>query len=309
MLFATGATAGWIGDAVLGAGEMLGHRAVRETADGAYDTVKGTIKRRGSTSGDLPADRGETGRIAASGRKGIRLEDVQSRHDFVPGERVLFFDDFRDASFGAFPRRWTLKGPDNFSMKAPLEIAGYGGGKWVRYRPSNEREDALSSLYIRMDAGKDLPERFTVEFDAVLPPYDGRNQHPEYRLLLINHGSVYRSSDYEGTPSNVVRIGSAGASAGRTSIPFERGDGQPHRVSVRVEGRSVAAYLDGELVVSDPEGIVRPVTVVGMELAFQTGADILPLMFTNFRLAAVEPVTVPSPSSTSRSGPARASLP
>ena len=69
------------------------------------------------------------------------------------------------------------------------------------------------------------------------------------------------------------------------------------------------AYLDKELVVNDPSGIVRPVTVVGMELAYQTGPDVLPLMFTNFRLAAAGAVNARTPSSISRSGPAPASLP
>jgi hypothetical protein len=83
-----------------------------------------------------------------------------------------------------------------------------------------------------------------------------------------------------------VRIGSIGAGSGNTRLDFERGDGQVHRVAIRVNGLSVKAYLDEEMVVNDPEGIVRPVTVIGMELAYQTGAKILPLMFSNFRVAA-----------------------
>ena len=126
-------------------------------------------------------------------------------------------------------------------------------------------------------------------------PYDGKERKPEYRVLLINHGAGYRSLDYEAASSNVVRIGSWGASSGNTSLPYERGDGQVHRVSILVEGRSVKAYLDEELVINDPAGIVRPVTVVGMELAYQTGPDILPLMFTDFRLAAADAVIARTP--------------
>jgi hypothetical protein len=316
LLFASGAVAGWLGYVGTGAGERLGGRAVRDAADRAYESVRDSIGRRDDSGGGASAgatDRG--GAVAPAGKRepdrmtGIRPADISSGCDFIPGSRVLFFDDFRNTAPGGFPARWTLKGPDGNPEKAPLEVVRYGGRNWVRYRPSNEREDALTSFYIRMDAGRDLPDRFTVEFDAVLPSFDGKDRKPEYRVLLINHGKGYRSRDYEATSSNVVRIGSCGASAGSVALPFERGDGQVHRVAILVDGRSVRAYLDGEPVVDDPGGIVRPVTVVGIELAYQTGADILPLMFTDFRLAAAGAVTARTPSGTSRSGPAPASLP
>ena len=226
LLFAPAAMAGWLGDAVSGAGESLGGRAVWDVTDRAYEEAIGSIGRRGESRGTAPAG----GEEAASRKTGIRPGDVSSGYDFVSGVRELFFDDFRDTDSGGFPARWTLKGPDANSWKAPLEVARYGGRNWVRYRPSNGAKDVLSSLYIRMDAGMDLPDRFTVEFDAVLPPFNGKDRKPEYRVLLINHGSRYRSLDYEAAPSNVVRIGSCGASSGNTDLPFERGDGQVHRV-------------------------------------------------------------------------------
>jgi len=307
-LCAPAAKAGWLGDVVLGTGSQVGERAVRETADSAYDAAKGAIVQRGeSASREAPVAGAPAASVPA--KAGIRPGDVFSRRDFVRGDRVLFFDDFRDASPGSFPRRWTLKGPDRSTEKAPLEVAAYGGRNWVRHRPSRKREDVRSILYARIGEAADLPERFTVEFDAVLPPYDGTNQCPDYRLLLIRYGKDFRSDDFCCNPANVARIGACGASAGKTTLPFERGDGQVHRFEVDVDGRSVRVYLDGELVASDPEGIVRPVTVVGMEMAWQTGADFLPLMFTNFRLAAFGPATERPPSHTSRSAPAQALRP
>lgn len=305
LLFAPAAHAGWLGDVVSGTGGSLADRFLRDAADRAYEGAKGSVARRGEPRGEAPADREET----APRKTGIRPGEVSSGYDFVAGGRELFLDDFGNTGPGGFPARWTLRGPDTDSWKAPLEVARYGGRNWARFRPSNEAKDVRSSFYARLDAGKDLPDRFTVEFDAVLPPFDGKNRKPEYRVLLINHGSAYRSADYEATSSNVVRIGSCGASSGNTGLSYERGDGQVHRVEIVVDGRSVKAYVDRELVVNDPAGIVRPVTVVGMELSYQTGADVLPLMFTNFRLAAAAPVTGQIPSSTSRSGPAPASLP
>jgi hypothetical protein len=304
VLFAPAAGAGWLGDVLLRTATGLGDRAVRESSEKGYERAKESLSRRGepgregerrpgaalettaavadrSVPSALPAGKG-----GVPPKKGIDLADVASRYDFVPGDRVIFFDDFLGTEVGEFPRRWVLKGPDQNSWKAPLEVARYDGRHWARYRPSNDRKDVVSSFYVRLNPGKDMPERFTVEFDAVLPPFDGTDQRPQYRVLMINHGREYQGHDYGSTRSNVVRIGSIGAGSGNTRLDFERGDGQIHRVAISVNGSSVKAYLDQELVVNDPEGIVRPVTVIGMELAYQTGAKILPLMFTNFRVAA-----------------------
>jgi len=304
VLFAPAAGAGWLGGALLSTAGGLGDRAVRESSDKGYERAKDFLIRRGESgkegerspkvaADDAPgcSDRYATstplvGRGVVPARKGIALSEVVSRYDFVPGGRVLFFDDFGGTGIGEFPRRWTLKGPDRNSWKAPLEVAGYDGRHWVRYRPSNDRKDVVSAFYARLNAGKDMPDAFTVEFDAVLPPFDGTDQVPEYRVLMINHGREYQGRDYESASSNVVRIGSIGAGSGNTRFKFERGDGQVHRIAISVSGSSVKAYLDEELVVNDPEGIIRPVTVIGMELAYQTGAKILPLMFSNFRVAA-----------------------
>lgn len=296
--------AGWLGDALLGAGTGLGDRAIRETADKGYERARGAITRReeakkegkneagGQSGKEPPVDEiRSTSRVSGgggtlAGKNGIRPEDVLSKYDFVPGDRVIFHDDFSDTDVGEFPRRWTLSGPDGSFSKAPVEVVQFEGRRWARYRPSNEDKDVSSSFYIRLNIGKNMPEKFTVEFDAVLPPYDGRFQHPEYRVLLINHGSTFQGYTFRTTKTNVVRIGSCGASAGSTELRFERGDGQIHRVAIRVNGTSAKAYLDGEVVANDPEGIARPITVIGVELAYRTGARVIPLMFTDFRVAA-----------------------
>ncbi len=298
------AHAGWLDGALLDAGAGLGGRAIVDVADKAYENAReaiarpdkprmeGRIETEGrfsppSSSDEVRGARRIPGSVGTGvAKKGIRPEDVLSKYDFVPGDRVIFQDDFSDTDVGEFPRRWTLRGPDDSTRKAPIEVARFEGKRWVRFRPSNRRTDVSAIFYPRLNVGKDMPDKFTVEFDAVLPTFDGTDQRPEYRVLLINHGREFQSSDFEATPTNVIRIGSIGASTGNTHLSFERGDGQVHRMAIRVNGASVKAYLDGEMVVNDPEGIVRPVTVIGMELAYQTGAKLLPLMFTDFRVAS-----------------------
>jgi OmpA-OmpF porin, OOP family len=67
--------------------------------------------------------------------------------DFVPGEEVLFMDDYTADRVGDFPRRWHLIGGN-------YEVVEWQGGLYVR---------TTSSGAVAIPLPRTLPERFTVE--------------------------------------------------------------------------------------------------------------------------------------------------
>lgn len=69
--------------------------------------------------------------------------------DFVPGDRVLFVDDFSGDRVGNFPRRLEFRGGN-------MQIVEWQGQRWLS--DSGEGE-----FYINLP--EVLPERFTIEFD------------------------------------------------------------------------------------------------------------------------------------------------
>ena len=71
-------------------------------------------------------------------------------YDFVPGERVLFYDDFAADEVGNFPRRLQLLGGN-------MEIAEWRGGRWLRSTGNGSFAIPLPEV---------LPERFTLEMDV-----------------------------------------------------------------------------------------------------------------------------------------------
>ena len=79
--------------------------------------------------------------------------------DFVPGDRVLFYDDYSADNVGDFPRRFEF-------AEGNAEIAEWEGGKWLRV--SSQFAVALP---------ENLPDRFPVEFDYVTN--DKASCHPE----------------------------------------------------------------------------------------------------------------------------------
>ena len=54
------------------------------------------------------------------------LTRIYSRFDFIPGEKVIFFDDFASDNIGDFPALWNTNGSG--------EVVTYGKypGKWLK---------------------------------------------------------------------------------------------------------------------------------------------------------------------------------
>ncbi len=77
-------------------------------------------------------------------------EGVWANYDFVPGNRVLFADDFSDDVVGDFPRRLEW-------VRGNMEIVEWEGRRLLRATGEN------SQFAVLLPAG--VPERFTIEFD------------------------------------------------------------------------------------------------------------------------------------------------
>lgn len=78
--------------------------------------------------------------------------EVYSKYDFVPGDKILFFDDFARDFVGDFPSKW--------NTNASGEVVKIGDkGKWF------ELKTGYGVFYI--PDVKDLPEDFTIEFDIL----------------------------------------------------------------------------------------------------------------------------------------------
>ena len=76
-----------------------------------------------------------------------------ANYDFVPGERVLFTEDFSADRVGNFPRRLEFIGGN-------MEIVEANGMRFLR---------ASSESRIAIQLPETLPERFTMEFDITVP--------------------------------------------------------------------------------------------------------------------------------------------
>jgi OmpA-OmpF porin, OOP family len=206
----------------------------------------------------------------------IASESIYGKYDFVPGDRVIFYDDFSDTDVGEFPRKWTLKGPGGGGNT--VEVVDYKGKRYLRSVPPASKEEGLasSSLFMRLTPKGDMPEKFTVEFDAVLNQTNGYNN--EYYVLMF---------DDEGWPGRMpgsVYISGEKGQSQNTSTSVDKNDGRVHHIAVSVNGTFVKAYIDNQRIVNDPDAITRPLKYIGMNLFANHGYSET-VMFTNLRLA------------------------
>ena len=149
LLITAPAYAGWLDEAVRNVGESLGNRAVNEAGDSAYEGAKqgakdvvkskGEKKQRKVAPEESGDDRNNSVTTKKAGKKVsvdvdsgnsdgslTENEQIYSKYDFVPGDKVLFYDDFSDTDVGEFPRKWHFKGPKAGDNNA-VEVVEFQG--------------------------------------------------------------------------------------------------------------------------------------------------------------------------------------
>jgi OmpA-OmpF porin, OOP family len=159
-------------------------------------------------------------------------EGAWANYDFVPGERVLFADDFGRDRIGNFPQRLEL-------LTGSSEVVEWQGGRWLRMNGHTAFKVPLPEI---------LPERFTVEFDVPVP-WHGMQVYAE---PFTGYPAKSSSILVGGTEMGVLR--NAGSSGRSTADPRSMfgasmfGDDwvatRVQRVSMQVDGKYIKLYLD-----------------------------------------------------------------
>lgn len=296
LLFATTGIcqAGWMDSVVEGVGKRLGNRAVNDAGNSTYDAAKGAVKGdKGSsarqTSGSSGTNVQRNGNVyernqSAAGND-ISIEDAErasSKFDFIPGDKTIFFDDFSDTDIGEFPRKWTLNGPKSGASNT-VDVVAFQGKRFLRSVPGPKGQPPATQ-YLRLDQKGDFPEKFTIEFDAVLDTIrKGSNYYIVYRTLFVSPDKKVDVFKWY-TPNSLQLSGQDNSSA-NTRTTVDLNDGRTHHVAISVNGTFVKAYIDNQRVINDPDGLKRPISQIGLQMLTHNNMKSEKVMFTNFRLA------------------------
>jgi outer membrane protein OmpA-like peptidoglycan-associated protein len=203
---------------------------------------------------------------------------VNSKYDFMPGEKVLFFDDFTAENIGDFPTVWNTTGSGEVVTASGLD------GRW--FKITNGR-----GIYTLMDP-LTLPENYTIEFD-VIPQKDPKNNSGiSFNFYLLSTtkpkdlmfgiarpggtGMKY-SFGYQNSYSAYYSDGTPNQS-GIEQEPKFKAD-KKYRISIWIQKERIRLYVDQTKLFDNPKVISKSVKY--NMIRFDGGTP----MIANFRIA------------------------
>ncbi len=181
-----------------------------------------------------------SGSEAAPAPTDVEAGEVYSaRYDFVPGDKIFFFDDFSDTEVGDYPRRWT-PGEDGGST---VEVAEIQGKRWLMNVPDDGGEGTKeANTYIRTNLEKDLPDKFTIEFDV--PSTASMCVGFLERLWMTGSDGVC----FTPTVADLYWGGMKNDNVAKPTKPLRH-------VAVAISGTNLKVYFDGQRVLMHPDGV------------------------------------------------------
>lgn len=123
--------------------------------------------------------------------KGSKQTTSYSKYDFVPGEKILLYDNFEQDVIGEFPLKWFTNGSGEI-----VTLEGQSG-KWLQFNSG-----LVLSPVVK------LPENFTMEFDLFLNlPQNSTRVLPGFSFQVFDRGDkAKRLQDYNYSLKNIVYI-------------------------------------------------------------------------------------------------------
>lgn len=222
-----------------------------------------------------------------SGAKDQLTLQAYSKYDFIPGERVIFFEDFSQTAVGDFPALWNTNG------SGEVVTTNLFPGNWLKF---------LTRDAIWTDELLKLPENYTIEFDVVpIKGGEGRMAGYSFRMIqsinsrAFDHGSSPGKAgfnfdcEYFGRPNYRTYInGDEGQGLGLTG--FKEGketyqkENQKYHIAIWAQKSRIRVYQNETKLFDLPKAF--PLTSVKMDrIRFEDGAA----MVSNIRVAVGAP--------------------
>ncbi|WP_298900065.1 OmpA family protein [uncultured Psychroserpens sp.] len=134
--------------------------------------------------------------------------EILSKYDFVPGDKLLFFDDFSKDFVGDFPSKWNTNGSG--------EIVNIKGENWFELKSGY-------GLFFVPDI-ENLPEDFTIEFDLLTSGLDNKTSSTA-RFHVYLSDNLKFNTGLEHYVDVSLPFGQFGAFNIRVANYFNRGGG------------------------------------------------------------------------------------
>jgi outer membrane protein OmpA-like peptidoglycan-associated protein len=272
-------------------------QAINKGLDAVENAVKEDLKNNneGQQADNQKDQNAQTGEQADNGsaKQGAGQQtalEAYSKYDFIPGEKVIFFDDFSQDAVGDFPALWNTNG------SAEVVTTNLFPGNWMRF---------ICRETIWTDALLNLPENYTIEFDVIpIGGLEGAGMSGYgFRLMQAKNAKAWDSGtmpgkggfafwvEYFGRPGYSTWLYGDECSMSKLS-GYKEGDefkekmNQKYHIAIWVQKSRVRLYQNQDKLFDVPKafptGCVKP-----DRLRFENGAA----MISNVRVAVGAPDT------------------
>lgn len=255
--------------------------------DGAKDLFKKKKKdgEQDSTATDQSQNTGQDEKASKNASPSLT---AYSKFDFVPGEKVIFYDDFSQDAVGDFPALWNTNG------SAEVVTTNLFPGNWMRF---------VMNECVWTDNLLKLPENYTIEFDVIpIGGLEGQGMSGyHFRLMQAKNvkawdsgsapgeGGFHFQVEYFGRPSYATWLNKNDCGAQKLSgfineEGFKEKINQKYHISIWVQKTRVRLYQNENKIIdlprAFPAGCLNP-----DRIRFEYGAA----MISNVRIAVGAP--------------------
>ena len=213
----------------------------RYRGGGQYTQEYGAAGQQGGTAGQTGSEAAAPGSAAEGASStpaptGPVAEDMTlyTKYDFVPGNKVIYFDDLEGEEEGEFPYRWNLD-------QGVFEIARMGGEYWILCTDDG-------SIRPKLPIGP-LPEKYTVELEFWS---SGPDKSLPYYYIHWTDADGRKIGEFSAYGQKATFLGIKGKNMAGKAMPEKWSRGL-HTMRIMATTRSIKCYVDNVRVANVPK--------------------------------------------------------
>jgi len=269
-------------------------QAIDKGLDAVENAVKEDLKKdpdqstenQGNKDGQQAGNSDQASVDKSSGQQQTSLESY-SKYDFIPGEKIIFFDDFSQDAVGDFPALWNTNGT------AEVVTTNLYPGNWMKF---------VMKECVWTDALLKLPDNYTIEFDVIPIKGEGNGMGGYLtRLMQAKNAKAWDSGsapgeggfclnvEYSGRPTYHTWLNKADCQNlklnGYKDEPmYKQKENQKYHIAMWIQKSRIRLYQDQNKMIDLPKAF--PTDCLKPDrLRFEYGAA----MISNVRIAVGAP--------------------
>jgi len=166
---------------------------------------------------------------------------------FIPGEKVIFYDDLKFEEVGEFPSRWDL-------VKGGSEIAQVNNEKVIIL--TSNTSNIINPLF---DSENYLGDEFTIEYDILIPKLEKNGiWYIKNNIHFDNNANTSKDVSMEAYTSSKKITGYAGKSDFRIESPSLGEQNAWHHISISYYKGKYKMYYDDKRIINIPKFPRKP---------------------------------------------------